>query len=59
MSLELVELAEAFVAIITAVHTVDGRHVICGFGKLVQDFVAEAALDLRRLFTVLTFDVRS
>ena len=35
------------------VHLVRGGHVILGFSGLVEDFVAEAALDLRRFASVL------
>ena len=45
---------EAAVAVVWAgVHLVRGGHVILGFGGLVEDFVAEAALDLRRFASVL------
>ena len=41
------------------VHLVRGGHVILGFSGLVEDFVAEAALDLRRFASVLRLDVRT
>lgn len=45
---------EVAVAVVWAgVHLVRGGHVILGFGGLVEDFVAEAALDLRRFASVL------
>ena len=45
---------EVAVAVVWAgVHLVRGGHVILGFGGLVEDFVAEAALDFRRFASVL------
>ena len=46
--------SEVAVAVVWAgVHLVREGHVILGFGGLVEDFVAEAALDLRRFASVL------
>ena len=41
------------------VHLVRGRHVILRFGGLIEDFVAEATLDLRRFASVFGLDVRT
>lgn len=51
-------LSESFLEVAVAgvwagVHLVRGGHVILGFSGLVEDFVAEAALDLRRFASVL------